>query len=293
MIREIDTIQLCFLEDYQNVASALSQLGHSRQWQKKYLSNKQLNKRVNRADVISLPLNLINRNIINSKYTSQAISIIYEDHQWLVVDKPNMIHCHPLRYSDTNNVLSYLRSINKLECLQINQEGYDRGLVHRIDFETSGLLILTKSEDVYNSLRTGSLKFDKYYIALIAGQIDDGIYRHRGNFSKTTKITSDINGLLVEIEINNLYRNDKYALILIKLNEGRRHQIRFQLSQLSCPIIGDQLYGSKINDRLFLHAYEYQLEKVMTFKSNLPSDFLKFFDINSCLQVISNKIRIA
>jgi 23S rRNA pseudouridine1911/1915/1917 synthase len=224
--------------------------------------------------------------MINPEYIGPDIKTLYEDDIFLVIDKPANIFVHPLSYEEKNNFLSFLR-VNKPELLSINQTQYDRGLLYRLDFETSGVLIYVKNAIDHQYLREHfeACAKKKIYYAIVDGRCPlSGKFVHYFSSSEVKGrrvIVSDRQGCgieqsgeLVILSAQELSDSDA-TLIEIELRTGLRHQIRAQLSHLKFPIRGDGFYAGKSASRLYLHAYKYELnykEKYYQFNAQ-PSDF--------------------
>ncbi len=269
------------LEDF------LKELSYSKNQQKKYLPKKYLTRKIKDKEELLLPIDLINHLKINPQYIGQKIKILYEDNKFLVLNKPSKLHCHPLNYSETNNCLSFLASQNiKLE----NKDFYDRTLLYRLDFETSGVLVLTKKQSDYEYIREHfhTMMKDKIYLAIIEGKdVPLGVLQdHLLPFgSKSHKMKVARGGKLATCEILEAFphQNQNLTLVKIKLESGLRHQLRVQLSHLGFPILGDTLYGGTQAQRLFLHAYCYRFSyesKEYEFISYEAELFDNFFDLN-------------
>lgn len=238
---------------------------------KKYFDKSFLNRSLKKHAVLSLPLNFVNDGEINPEYTGPLIDIIYEDENFLVMNKPNNLFVHPLVYEEKNNCLSFLRSHN-YTCLNINTKNYDRGLLYRLDFETSGVLVYMKNDELYKYMRGHFKKIakEKKYLCRVEGECClEGAYVHY--FS-----SRDLKGKRITVS-NNKEKGERGELVLkpieydtetattlmeIDLKSGLRHQIRAQLSHLGFPLRGDFLYGGKEANRLYLHALNYHLEFV-------------------------------
>jgi 23S rRNA pseudouridine1911/1915/1917 synthase len=288
---------LCFLNDYADLETALMDVLHcSKQLLKKYLTPKERHLKIFRGREYAVSLNLLNHLRINPHYNLPEIEIIYESNDLLAVHKPNRVHSTPHAYLESDNVLCGLRQRGTIAPLMINQKSYERGLLHRLDFETSGLLLLAQNEKFYQTTfqNRESVFKHKYYLAIIAGELADGSYHSFADVNQNTKVRFDPSGMSVSLTIETLLKSQVYSLVLVDLLQGHRHQIRFQLSQLNCPIVGDELYGGEISDRLFLHslAYAVEIEKKYQLLVCQPNNlFYKFFDRDRALEVVANKIR--
>jgi 23S rRNA pseudouridine1911/1915/1917 synthase len=256
-------ISLCFVEDFSTLKEGIFSITNiSKSGLKKFQLNKKfLNKSIRVKDEISLPLILLNHGLINPVYVGEAPEIVFEDKNFLVISKPPKIHSHPLSYGEGDNLLSFLNSKH----LKVNTTKYDRGLVYRLDYETSGILYYAKSDRVYKSVRDGfsSIVREKHYLAIVSGELQSQKVQHflatgelRGSLTK-----EDINGKECDIEIELLDFNMKAnkSLVRVKLHQGFKHQIRAQLSFIGYPIVGDELYGGEPSSRVWLHCYQYSL----------------------------------
>lgn len=228
------------------------------------------------------------------------LSIIYEDEDIIVIDKPRNIVVYPSvgNYENTlvQNILSYtnLASIGKT---------VRPGVVHRLDKDTSGVMIFAKSISAYTELlKTFSThNLVRKYIAFAWGipnwetaEITGNISRSRYNRQKMSIVQKGGKNAETNIEVINVWNKENISEFRCKLLTGRTHQIRVHLSSHGFPIIGDEIYGkdskkigSLKNKNLFefikkqkgqlLHAELLELDhpvtkKKMIFKSKLPID---------------------
>jgi len=278
-------IEVCFLDDFPSLTEGvLSLVNISKNQIQKYLSKKSLKQKVYKQQIYNLPLDIINYNRINPIYVGKPIKKIDEDDLFYVVSKPAKIHCHPHSYCEHDNVLSGLLSENIRHVLNVNSDKYDRGLLYRLDFETSGLLILTKSNELLGKIRTGLNDFikTKIYLAVVEGkfQSTENIINYLEPFGEKNskmRVTGAVTTLLAKCDTEFIeYNSDKnMSLIKVRLYEGHRHQIRVQLSNLGHPIIGDDLYGSREWERMLLHCYHYTI-KTETIERSFKDSNLDF-----------------
>jgi len=219
--------------------------------------------------MLSLPLNFVNDGEINPEYIGPFIDVIYEDENFLVMDKPANLFVHPLVYDEKNNCLSFLRNYRPAS-LKVNIKNYDRGLLYRLDFETSGVLVYVKIEEAYQYLREyfRIIAKKKTYQCLVEGECKlKGSFTHYFS-SKDLKgkrvIVSDneSKGDKGELSLKSLSYNTmtNTTLMEVDLKTGLRHQIRAQLAHLGYPLRGDVFYGGKEASRIYLHALNYQFE---------------------------------
>lgn len=218
------------------------------------------------------------------KKTNIRLEIIYEDNDIIVINKPSGI------LSIANNkekeltiyhlVMNYLKSKNK------NNKVF---IIHRLDRDTSGVLIFAKSEKIKNLFQKNwnDMVLERKYYAIVEGTLKNkkGIiksYLKENNNHIVYSSNDNINGKLAITEYEVIKSNEKYSLLDINIKTGRKNQIRVHLSDLGKPIIGDKKYGSKINpiNRLALHAYKLKMidprnNKIIDFSIKLPKKIEK------------------
>ncbi len=273
-------------------------LSCSGQLLKKNFSNKELDRSIRAKDISALPLDLVNHLRINPEFVGSAPHIISESDDFLVLHKPASIHCHPLIYSDQNTLLNFLASQKKWEALTINQTQYDRGLLYRLDYETSGVVVLAKKEKLYQEIRESFsvMMKKKYYWAIVKGNFThEGAWTHSlkpmGQKGSKQRVTDWPENGSSEgtLTVTKLLHAGDYTLVLVDLKSGLRHQIRAQLSHLGFPIVGDELYGGDVADRLYLHALRYEGHFVA--EDSQAELFERFFDLNRALQMSHDVFR--
>jgi 23S rRNA pseudouridine1911/1915/1917 synthase len=273
-------IQLSPLQKYSCIEEWLIDLGLSKSWIKKKLAKKELQKKLPR--IAEFSCDLLNKNMINPVYSGSPINIISQDDQYLVLEKPSGVHGHALEYSDKNNILSFIRSVGWGKLLSINIEKAERGLLFRLDLETSGLLIYIKNQALFDELFENRkiLITQKFYLAVVKGKTEsqDKLTDYLlGSESKGAKMKIDPNGQQANLSYKTLNYNKQknYSLIEVCLETGLRHQIRIQLSHAGHPLLGDVKYGGEKADRLYLHAHKYciNLDHELVFESEIPISF--------------------
>ena len=215
-----------------------------------------------------------------------ALDVVYEDNDVLVINKPKGLVVHPGggHYDDTLvNALIY----NEKELSNIN--GLNRvGIVHRIDKDTSGLLLICKNnfahKEIASQLETHSMH--REYIALVDGIItsDSGKIIGKIGRSKDNRLKmaiDNINGKEAITHFEVLKRYKKYTLIKCRLETGRTHQIRVHMSSINHPLVGDKIYGgstSLYNEGQLLHAYNLTFIQPSTKKEvNVQIDLPQYF----------------
>lgn len=261
-------------------------LNLSRKQIKKYLKVSSQNKILKVRESINLPIDLLNQFLVNP-ICEKKIDIIFEDHEFLVLEKPTEVNSFSQLYSDSNNCHSFLRSISKNSPLKIDLETHEKGLLYRLDFETSGVLIYLKNEKKFHELRSNfkDIVKEKHYLCLVKGNLNvgkiSGYYEQTGNKGRKIKVNSVGNkDDFFSIDCCQLYycENKNVSLMKVKLHEGKRHQIRSLMAFKNHPILGDKLYGGPSSKRLYLHAISYQILD-HTFVSKKLQDFDNYLNI--------------
>ena len=289
----MESIEVQWLHDEKSLKEALQGSLHSSgQLLKKHFSSKQLQRPVAAKEVLRLPLGLVNHLQINPEFKGPRPSILTEDSLYIALHKPPGIHCHPLDYSDKDTLLNFLVEEKKFEALEVNHENYDRGLLHRLDLETSGVVLLAKTQRVYLNTRNAfatEVK-RKFYWAIVNGSFDkEGIFTHhfkasgiKGSKQKVSDDSVDLStpGTMAVMKVS---ESNGKSLLLINLKTGLRHQIRAQLAHLGFPILGDELYGGIKSERLFLHALRYEWMDIV--EDPNAELFDRLFDLNSALKM--------
>lgn len=212
------------------------------------------------------------------------IDVVYEDNNILIVNKPSGLLVHgdikEKRITLANKVLSYLHNKGEYNPLE---NGFIPSPVHRLDRNTSGLVIFAKniisSQILMDELKTHQ-NIEKHYLALVKGKITTkGVIKApllKDSDTGLVRVASVSNGGKESItEYEPVYFVDKYSLVKINLITGRTHQIRVHFSYINHPLLGDSKYGDfvlnkefsnkfKLNYQ-FLHAYEIKFK-------NLPNE---------------------
>ncbi len=275
-------IRFCSLYNFTNREELYKAMGLSKQRIKKYLNARQRQYAVRQKDELEIDINLLNHLMINPEYSGNKSLILDEDDNFLVIHKAHKIYSHPLSYNETNNTLSFLRK-DYFNLLRVNKYQYDRGLIYRLDFETSGLLMFCKDTYLYEDLRGNynQVVEMKEYIALVEGNISDqSTYDYLNTSKKIVEI--DDEGMEANIDIKNLhyFEDQNLSFIKVRLYEGLRHQIRVLTKAIGFPILGDELYEGKVSDRLYLHCFKIAIKGHGTYKSEQLHCFSKKLNIS-------------
>jgi 23S rRNA pseudouridine1911/1915/1917 synthase len=229
------------------------------------------------------------------------LNSIYEDKDILVINKPAGIIVHPGDGNPNGTIVNgLLQKYNEsLNFGEIFEDKYRPGVVHRLDKETSGALIIAKNEETLLKLKAmfKNREINKTYIALIHGfpqkQFDTikfSIDRHPVNRKKMA-VSPDGKEAITHISLvqSAFIENQPVSILEVKIETGRTHQIRVHLSKIGIPIIGDKLYGGFRKkpeaDRQMLHAWKIEFKHPMTGKTmRVTAPFPE--DINMMIQKI-------
>ena len=239
--------------------------------------------------------------------------ILFEDEWMLVINKPAGVVVHPAAGNDSGTVVNALLS-RYPELGALAEETGDRpGIVHRLDKDTSGLLLVALNEPTRLKLSAAfaARAVSKEYLALVMGKpscdygvINQPIARHPTVKTKMAVMPGGreaVSEYRIIYSGNGLFKGSEFSLLGVKIHTGRTHQIRVHLAAIGHPIWGDNLYGGagdiellphpktsnpkihhklKIANRQMLHAWKLSFNqpdtgKPLHFKSELPSDFME------------------
>ena len=217
----------------------------------------------------------------------KKLDIIYEDKELIVINKPTKKLCVSTEKQKENTlyseVSSYVKKQNPKNKIFI---------VHRLDRDTSGIVIFAKNENLKRKLQDNwdKIAIKREYVAIV-----DGTFKKKKDTlkdylkeSKTLQVyvTDDTkNGKLAITNYEVINENRVYSMLKINIHTGRKNQIRVQLSNINHPIVGDKKYKSRNNPlgRLALHATKLEImhpmiKKVLVFESKVPENFIKVFE---------------
>lgn len=222
-------------------------------------------------------------NLPEKEQTDVDLPILYEDDDVIVVNKPSGLLTHAKGgLSDEPTVAEIIRPKTSFAT------DTDRpGIVHRLDRDTSGLLIIAKNPESAAHLQRqfAERTAKKTYIAITDGKpklnaakIDLPIGR---NPSAPSTFRVDPNGKPAQTTYHVLAENDAQSLIELKPTTGRTHQLRVHLTHLNAPILGDRVYGKSSDCRMMLHAQKLEITlpsgERKVFEAAIPDEFKKFF----------------
>lgn len=222
-------------------------------------------------------------NLPEKEQTDVDLPILYEDDDVIVVNKPSGLLTHAKGgLSDEPTVAEIIRPKTSFAT------DTDRpGIVHRLDRDTSGLLIIAKNPESAAHLQRqfAERTAKKTYIAITDGKpklnaakIDLPIGR---NPSAPSTFRIDPNGKPAQTTYRVLAENDTQSLVELKPTTGRTHQLRVHLAHLNAPILGDRVYGKSSDCRMMLHAQKLEITlpsgERKVFETAIPDEFKRFF----------------
>jgi 23S rRNA pseudouridine1911/1915/1917 synthase len=217
------------------------------------------------------------------------LKIVFENHDLLVIDKPAGLVVHPGAGNADKTLANIL--ISKYPSIKNVGDPHRPGIVHRLDEDTSGLIVVAKTQEAYEFLKQTfqDRNIDKEYLALVHGKVEKlhgFVDLAIGKASSHRKMKIDDAGKVAKTEYwvmgTRIEGLDEMTLLRVKLHTGRTHQIRVHMNAIGHPLVGDQTYGkfqkadlSFIN-RQFLHAYRLKFQLMdqtwIELVSPLPED---------------------
>ena len=216
------------------------------------------------------------------RYQPRGLSVLYEDHDILVVDKVN-----GLLTVSTEKVREHTAYYLLTEYVRRgNQKSRNRVfIVHRLDRDASGVIVFAKHENAKRYLQNEWQGFKKKYVAVVHGRLpkkEDVIasYLAENRVHRVYSVADPKKGKLARTGYKVLRESENYSLLEIDLLTGRKNQIRVHFSEKGCPIAGDKKYGGKEKGikRLTLHAASLTIlhpatKETMTFETKIPAYF--------------------
>jgi 23S rRNA pseudouridine1911/1915/1917 synthase len=223
------------------------------------------------------------------------LDIIYEDEHIIVINKPTGMVVHPAHGNWSKTLVNGL--LFHCDKLQKKENDLRPGIVHRLDKDTSGVLIAAKTEEAKTRLveafKNRAVK--KKYLAICVGKPKEGEFSAPigRDVKYRQRMAIVANGKMATSFFKVLQYNEQFSLVEVEISTGRTHQIRVHLQHLKAPILGDAVYGnSRLNKsfnikRQLLHAYELMLKhpitgKNLAFTAPPPKDFKDF--IKNCFK---------
>jgi 23S rRNA pseudouridine1911/1915/1917 synthase len=212
-----------------------------------------------------------------------TVRAVYEDDHLVVVDKPPGMTMHPGAGASTGTLAAQLLNLGAMG----GDDPQRPGIVHRLDRDTSGLLVVARSEEAFGALQRAirEREIDRRYLALVrgrprsrSGRIDAPVGRDRRDPTRRSLDTDEPRDAVTRFEVLELLT--EHAFLDVRLETGRTHQIRVHLAAIDLPVSGDRTYGARGDlglERQFLHAYGLHFAHPVTgealdLESSLPAD---------------------
>ncbi len=222
------------------------------------------------------------RPALNEEPPPSELKFLYEDEHLLVVDKPPLMTVHPTARHHKHTVIKHLTEQRPTESLT---------LIHRLDRETSGVLLVARSKEADREFKMGIEKraraaaraaergdpieraSDKTYLAITWGIPENGLITEPlvsdpSPLRVKMCVTSPGEGLAARTGVTVLESKGGYALVRCDLHTGRQHQIRVHLAHVGCPIVGDKLYGP--DEKLLARGADRELTEDDLLELELP-----------------------
>jgi len=219
----------------------------------------------------------------------KSLDIVYEDKDIMVINKPSGMSVHPGAGNYDRTLVNALKHYtDKLSDIG----GVERlGIVHRLDKDTSGLMLVARSNEAHKILSEDFAKHSikRTYIALLVGvlpqdkiTIEAPIGRDKNNRLKYTVTSINSKSAITHLTVLKRYQN--YTLVKLNLETGRTHQIRVHTKYIGYPVYNDPLYGTSYTSfGQFLHSSSIKFihpitKKEMYFETPLPKEFQEYLD---------------
>lgn len=189
---------------------------------------------------------------IELKAQNIPLEIIYEDDDIIVINKPKGLVVHPANGNPDGTLVNAIMAICKDSLSGIGGE-IRPGIVHRLDKDTSGILIVAKNDQAHVNLseQIKNREVKKTYIALVRGVVKENEATIDMPIGRSTrdrkKMAVDKKGKNAITHIKVLRRYDEYTLLEVRIETGRTHQIRVHLSEIGYPVVGDTVYSNGKN----------------------------------------------
>ena len=220
------------------------------------------------------------------------VEVVYEDDQLLVVNKPKGMVVHPANGNPDGTLVNAIMAMCKGSLSGIGGE-IRPGIVHRLDKDTSGLLIVAKNDlahiNMSNQIKDRQVK--KIYIALVKGNINENEATINMPIGRSTKdrkkmaVRKDGKEAITHFKVLKRYKN--YTLLEVKIDTGRTHQIRVHMAEIGHPVVGDMVYSKGKNEfgveGQMLHSKSLDFKhpitgKEMHLEARLPEYFEKVLE---------------
>ena len=211
------------------------------------------------------------------------MDILYEDKYIIIINKPAHLLTISTEKEKNRTLFSYV-----YDYLKKKNKNNKVFIVHRLDKDTSGIIMFAKDEKTKFYLQDNWDSFKRNYVAIVEGKVKKkkGVLKSYLQETKTlyTYSVNDKNGKLAITEYEKVLENNQYTMLSLNLKTGRKNQIRVQLSDMGNPIVGDKKYGAKKNPirRMALVANTLEFIHPKTHEKividiDIPSSFIQLF----------------
>lgn len=211
------------------------------------------------------------------------MDILYEDKYIIIINKPAHLLTISTEKEKNRTLFSYV-----YDYLKKKNKNNKVFIVHRLDKDTSGIVMFAKDEKTKFYLQDNWDSFKRNYVAIVEGKVKNkkGVLKSYLQETKTlyTYSVNDKNGKLAITEYEKVLENNQYTMLSLNLKTGRKNQIRVQLSDMGNPIVGDKKYGAKKNPirRMALVANTLEFIHPKTHEKividiDIPSSFVQLF----------------
>lgn len=225
---------------------------------------------------------------INIKAEDIPVEIIYEDKDIIVVNKPKGMVVHPAVGNPDGTLVNAIMNICKGSLSGIGGK-IRPGIVHRLDKDTSGLIIIAKNDEAHIKMseEIKNREVTKIYIALVRGVVKEDEATINMPIGRSTKdrkkmaVTRNGKNAITHFKVLKRYRN--YTLLQLKIDTGRTHQIRVHMAEISHPVVGDFVYSNGKNEfgieGQMLHSKELEFKHPITGeKIHLEAKLPEYFE---------------
>ena len=235
----------------------------------------------------SIEINIPEAKETDIKAEDIPLEVVYEDSDIIVVNKPKGMVVHPANGNPDGTLVNAIMNICKGSLSGIGGE-IRPGIVHRLDKDTSGLLIVAKNDLAHINMSTQikNREVKKIYIALVKGNINENEATINMPIGRSTKdrkkmaVRKDGTEAITHFKVIKRYHN--YTLLEVKIDTGRTHQIRVHMAEIGHPVVGDMVYSSGKNEfgveGQMLHAKSLDFKHPITGKQmHLEAELPQYF----------------